>query len=72
MTANDIVDAGAIAREFIESLQTDNANLRTAVKELSQSLMEAKQTYINTLAIIETENRRLKKLVKDLIPPCAD
>ena len=72
MSSTDLLDARAIAREFIEQLQTENAQLRVDVAELNQRLIEANQAYLEKLVIVETENRRLKKLVKDLIPPCVD
>lgn len=72
MSSTDLLDARAIAREFIEQLQTENAQLRVDVAELNQRLIEANQAYLEKLVIVETENRRLKKLVKELIPPCVD
>lgn len=62
---HELLDGAALAREYIEKLQTDNA-------ELNARLTEAYKTYMAGFAKIEAENRRLKKLVKELIPPCVD
>lgn len=63
MTYEDIIDAGQIVRDHIQKLEND-------IKELNDRLIERQQAFMKKLVEVETENRRLKKLVKDLIPPC--
>ncbi len=72
MITSALIDAGVIARESIPQLQTENAQLRADVSELNQRLIESNRAYLDRLVIVEAENRRLKRLVKDLIPPCVD
>lgn len=67
-----MIDASQIAVDFIEDLKLENAQLRANVAELDQRLLESNQAYLDRLVIVEAENRRLKKLVRDLIPPCVD
>lgn len=63
MAYEDIIDAGQIVRDHIQKLEND-------IKELNDRLIERQQAFMKKLIEVETENRRLKKLVKDLIPPC--